>query len=336
MEPWGKGGVDSMSLGMHVGRIARPLGLSLLAVGVAAASAGAVSAHQPTTSPVSSATAVERAMATPIRTQQLVFPKRGFYLRLTPGSGRRPARILPVEQMEPEAMAGSGHRVFWLQQFRQTTFGSSIRKVSVTGQHPITLVRRVHGAFLLAATRHHVFWATSGAIGRVSVDGSRVQRRWLVGIRRQADGIIVDGMATDRRFLYLSQCFRGRIGRVPLAARPRHRQVEWIVRGIDTCPAHLEVSGGFIYWSGDTKTGAGPGVIGRAPSAGGAPTQIWTRIRSFGGPLSIVAVNGFVYWDWSTSGPNGKHFIGRVSDHGTRFVRKLRRVSLYPITAVSR
>ena len=335
MVPWGKSGVDSMSLGMHVGRFARPVGLSLLAVGVAAASAGAVSAHQTPTSSVSSATAVERGVATPIRAQQLVFPMGRFFVRKTPGSQRRPARILPIRQMSATNIDAFGHRIYWLNR-DQKTFKVTVRSVASTGAHPRTLVRRVGFAAVLAASRQHVYWDASNgsAISRVAVDGSRVQRRWLVGIRRQSSGDIVDGLATDRRFLYLSQCFSGRIGRVPLNARPRNRHVEWIVRGINTCPQNMTVSGGFIYWAGFTRSGAG--VIGRAPVAGGPTKQTWTRIRTSAGPSFLAAINGFIYWDWGGSPDGAPSFVGRISENHTKFTRKFRRIGPWPITAVSR
>jgi hypothetical protein len=323
-----------MSLSVYVRRFVRLLGC-LLAVSMA--STGVVTASQAAVSESTSAVALERSEAstTPVRGQQLVFPNGRFYVRVTPGLHRRPARILPIRRMSATAIDGFGRRIYWLNR-DQRTFDVTLRRVSSAGRHPRILVRRMGLPAILAASRRHVYWDQGGAIGRVAVDGTRIQRHWLEGIRRQASGEILDGLATDRRFLYLSQCFRGRIGRVPLDARPRHRQVEWIVRGIDTCPQDLEVSGDFIYWTGFTRSGAGPGVIGRAPIAGGAPTQVWTNVRAFGGPLSLAVVNGFIYWDWGTSGPRAKDFVGRVRLDGKRFTRKFRRIGPWPIAAVSR
>lgn len=323
-----------MSLSVCLGRFARPVALSLLATSVA--SAGATTAGQPAASVATSRVAIEpAATATAIRAQQLVFTtaQGRFYVRSTPGVHRRPARILPTRQMSATAIDSFGHRIYWVNRAPRT-FDQTIRRVSSTGGHPRTLVRRLGLVSILTASRRHVYWDRGGAISRVAVDGSQIQRHWLVGVRRQASGDILDGLATDRRFLYLSQCFRGRIGRVPLNARPRHGQVEWIVRGIDTCPAQMTIGGGFIYWSGFTRSGAG--VIGRAPVAGGAPTQVWTRIRSQAGPGSLAIINGFVYWDWGGVGPHGKSFVGRVTVNGKRFNRKFRQTGRFPITAVTR
>lgn len=273
--------------------------------------------------------------ATSQQESQLVLPVGRHYVRWTPGSHRHPARILPIREMSATAIASSGRRIYWLNRDQQT-FRVTLRSVTTTGAHPRTLLRRVGPAAIVAARRRHVYWdaANGSAISRIAVDSGRVQHHWLVGVPRQTSGDIVDGLATDRHFLYLSQCFSGRIGRVPLDVPRRNRQIEWIIRGIDTCPAAMTISNGFVYWAGSTLSGAG--VIGRAPVAGGAPTDSWIRTRASSGPRSLAAVNGFLYWDWGGTPSGRPNFLGRVSVNGTRFTRKVRKIEPWPITAALR
>ncbi len=310
-----------MTEGLRLGRLLQVLLVGVLAVGVVPG--GAVAGHARAPQP-SAAVTSEGVGAATTQAMQLVFLKRQSYVRWTPGSRRRPAQILPARQMSALDMAGADHRVFFLHS-PANSLRTSVRRVSATGRHQVTLVERAGVALDLAASRRFVVWDRADAIARVRVDGSNMRRRWLVLPRRarQGDGSLMNGMTTHGRFLYLSQCARGRIGRVRLAAR--RPQVEWFVSGITTCPMDLTVAGDFIYWEGSTFR-SGAGVIGRAPAAGGSPENRWTVVRSFDGPDDIEASGRFVYWTWGGSGPRPRHFLGRVRHDGSGFDRKFRRI----------
>ncbi len=304
----------------------------LLLMPLAACSAGQPGpSRQVDKSSPSATESEERAVATR-QAPQLVLQSGRFYVRWSPRENRPAARIASVRDMRALDIASAGQRLYWRHEVKKP-IDSSIRRVSLTGRHQRTLLRRSGPMLDLAATREFVFWGAPGAIGRASVDGTRVRRTWLA-FSRPGRGQIEDGLATDGRFLYLSQCVRGRIGRVALSARPAQRRVEWIVR-TDTCPGPLAVDGGFVYWAGFSRTGEG--VIGRAPAAGGSPDNTWTPVRTFEGPNDVAVAGDFVYWTWGGSGARAsrKYFLGRVRVDGTNFDRMVRNVGGSLITAIN-
>lgn len=314
------------------GRLRRLGMLSACALAVGVVTSGAaVGESMPSRAGIAVAVADSSASAATSR-QQLVFQKGPFYVRWTPGSGIQPTRIRSVRDIPALGIAGAGHRIYWLRESRQHFLQMSIRRVSETGRARVVLVRRTHFGIDIAATRRFVFWGHGGAIGRVSVDGSHLHRRWLV-IPPDGSGSVESGLATDGRFLYLSQCGRDRIGRVPIAAPPRRRQVEWIVRGARICPQDLAVAGGFIYWTALS----GGGVIGRAPASGGTPQTRWTPTRTNpgNGPFSVEVAGRFVYWRWGGVGPGRQPFLGRVRADGSLFDRKFRKIGHAPITTIA-
>jgi hypothetical protein len=319
-----------MSLGVWLGRQARRLLVCVLAVGVVAAGGAVTDQPGPRQSP---AAAVEEVRSTsPARPEQLMFQKGHFYVRWTPGSQRRPTRILPVDQMPAMDIASVGHRIYWLRLFR-SSFRESLRRVSEAGHHPVTLVRRIGLALDVAATHRFVFWEQPRSIGRVRVDGTNRRREWLV-LRHQARGYpMVDAIGAHGGYLYMSQCLRNRIGRVPIAAPRRERQVEWFIRGVRTCPEDLAFGRRFIYWSGATLAGAG--IIGRAPIGGGEPVNRWTMVDSQDGPWDVALAGRFVYWTWGGSGPNGQTFLARVRRDGTQMNRHFRKIGSSPMTATT-
>jgi hypothetical protein len=318
-----------MSLGVWIGRRVQTPLLCILAGSVVAA--GGAAAVQPRLSPSTAAVAAETVESTSFdRPEQLVFQKGRFYVRWTPGSHRRPTRILPVEQMPAYDIASIGHRIYWVRPFRNT-FRESIRRVSEAGRHPATLVRRIGLSLDVSATRRFLFWEQSRSIGRVRVDGTNRRREWLV-LRPQARGYpMVDAIGTHDGYLYMSQCLRNRIGRVPITAPPRQRQVDWFIRGVRTCPEELAFGPRFIYWSGATLPGAG--VIGRVPINGGEPENRWTMIDSQDGPWDVALAGRFVYWTWGGSGPNGQTHLARVRPDGTKLERKFRDIGSAPMAA---
>ena len=259
---------------------------------------------------------------------QLVVHRGGYYVRWRPGAATSPVRILPDRLMPALSLAASDHQLYWLQGIKQSAFGTLIRSMPSDGRRPIT-VARVGAAFGLAVSGDYVYWGAPGAIGRVSIDGTRAQRRFLV-IPRQKSGDIANGLAADENYLYISQCFNGRIGRIPLNVREPHPRVDWIIH-TDTCPQDIAVSDGYIYWGGND--GTSEGVIGRATLEGGRPNESWTRIRSAAGPFDIAVANGFVYWVWGGIA-GAPSFLGRVSIDGGGISRKVLTVGSGPIAAI--
>ena len=312
------------------GRLRARIGLQAIALALALSTVAVActQVQQNGTERTAPATPSSVATSGPSQVEQLVLQIGRHYVRWTPASNR-PTRILPARRMQAQAIASSGDRIYWLHRSPRSA-AISIQSISANGHRPVTLVENVGSfAITIAATRRHVYWGSAtGAIGRVAIDGSRLQRRWLAAGQ--------DGLTTDGRFLYLSQCFRGRIGRVPLTGPTRNRQIEWIVQGSNTCPQALAVDGGFVYWAGFTRRGAGPGVIGRAPVDGGVPEDTWTDVETFNGPISLATADGFVYWDWGGTPNSAPSFLGRVNVDGSGFTRKVRRIGPGPITTITR
>ena len=314
-----------MSPSAYMGRFVRPLGVCLLALGLITTACTTSAPERQPSPPVASKQV--GAPGSP-NTGQLVLSLGDQYVRWTPGS--RPQPILPVKRMSALDLASAGHRLYWLQGYRGRVFATAIRSASDTGRHPITLSPNVGAAVGLAATRTHVYWGSPRAIGRLSVDGGQVERRWLV-LPPTPSGDIQSGMATDGRYLYLSQCDNGRIGRVPLSAENPEASVEWIIH-TDTCPQDLAVSGGYLYWSGNTH--GGRGVIGRATIDGAAPDATWAQPRT--NAIYLAVADGFIYWQWCVCGFRGApSFLGRIGLDGTKFTRKVRTIGAGPIAATA-
>jgi hypothetical protein len=152
----------------------------------------------------------------------------------------------------------------------------------------------------------YLYWGGATAIGRVKLNGTEERRNFLP-LPKTGDGGVEDGLASDGRALYFSQCEKDRIGTVALTSGAR-RAIRWIVH--TQCPQSLAVAGGFLYWA---KVGLPPtdGTIGRSSSDGREVSESWLSIRTPDGPTCLGIDGTYVYWCSGTEA-GGSH-IGRAS-----------------------
>jgi hypothetical protein len=153
----------------------------------------------------------------------------------------------------------------------------------------------------LIAARGFLYFAQENGIGRVGLSGHHLNRRFI-RLTTQKEGDSLDGLATDGRHLYFSECDRDEIGRVDLNGQ--HLSYRFVSTGHKTCPQALAVGGAYLYWSD-------LGPIGRAHLNGTHVQHVWMLTHT-GGGFSLAADAHHIYWDWQ-SGPEGSpDYVGRV------------------------
>jgi hypothetical protein len=249
----------------------------------------------------------------------LVYRQGRFLYRLAPGSHSTPKRLVEVGADEVWGLAITSDRIFWVATTGTAKSGGpqeSIMEASMRDLRPRTLVPRVGATTALVASGTHLFWLGQHSIGRLRLDGSMLNRRFIE-LPQEKGGSIADGLATDGQYLYFSRCFDDGIGRVPLATSATYKHFPLLLP--TTCPGDLAIAAGYVYW---TAGGAvDPGAVGRASLAGGAPEATWAPIQSSQGPLGLATDGRFVYWSWGGEA-GSPTFVGRITVDGKGIQRR--------------
>jgi virginiamycin B lyase len=173
------------------------------------------------------------------------------------------------------------------------------------------------------AVHGFIYWSDENAIGRMTLDGSRVRRRFIV-LPRERGGGAADGLASDGTHLYFTRCIDDTIGRAGLDGE--HIGLPFISLGPKSCPQGISVAGRHLYW-----TELGSGTIGRAGLDGQGVDGHWLHIHSSQGPFQVAADSVHVYWTWG--GVAGSpSYTGRANVDGTHIDPRFLADSLYPMT----
>jgi hypothetical protein len=236
--------------------------------------------------------------------ETLTFVRHNGLYRQT--NGHRPRKIAHVGDADSlESLVVVGKRVYWTVS-PQGDGRMSIMSYSTRTRRRGTLLRFRGGSGDLIAARGHLFWGGASAIGKVSLDGSNVHRRFIHLPQAGGGHEVEDGLTSDGRYLYISQCTKDRLGRVP-NEKSIHPRVHWLLR--TACPQELSWSNGYLFWSSLNFTSGGR--IGRVTDTGNNPDPTWLKIASIQGPFSIDANSKNIYWSWGSGSP-GASFIGRA------------------------
>jgi hypothetical protein len=161
-----------------------------------------------------------------------------------------------------------------------------------------------------------VWFEDAAGIGRVKGDGTHVQRNF-VPLPREYGGGVVEGLASDGRYLYFSRCQDATIGRVRLNGKDREMNFVQLTPHSD-CPQSLAVGNGSLYW---TNPGLdGPGWIGRVRLNGSQVNSPWEVTSDDPlGPFDVAAGEGYVFWTRLTPA-EGPTYMGRVQKDGSGYV----------------
>jgi len=199
-------------------------------------------------------------------------------------------------------VTGARDHVYWLEDHGLKT--SIVGVTSKTGKKRVIVPPTSREIDAVVALRQTLFVATSTGIGRVdSVSGDA---RWDY-LRLPGDGVgpVGDGLATDGRSIYVSQCFHNRVGRITVGPRPR---ISWLT-GL-SCPKSIAIGGGYLYWS------PGPRQIARVALSTGRMQAPWLRLRNT--PVGLAYAGSFLYWTWSSPLATSKGtYVSRI-DTGLR------------------
>lgn len=233
----------------------------------------------------------------------LYFQRGRFIERVSVGN---PTRSKPVVRLpRPMSVSGivvRGSWIYWAVLDRD----GAIMRASLSGGRVQRVVGHLKYASGLVTDGRFLYWLDLNAIGRVALDGSQANRRFIRP-PREPNGGVGEGLATDGRYLYVGSCDRGRIGRVATGGSA----ADWsfIVLGRHSCPQNLAVGERYLYWS---ELGYKGGTIGRARLDGSRVDDRWYRIRVTDGPASLAVGGGAVYWTWGGAARTTP-YVGRVA-----------------------
>jgi hypothetical protein len=232
----------------------------------------------------------------------LVFQRGKSLYRISSSGTAEPIRVV-ANGGGGIGTAASRHYVFWIaESSKPTSVAESIKRANLNGAHVVTLVGHIGDGTSAVVVGRYLYWTNDKAIGRVALNGSRLDRRFIT-VPQEAGGGIADGMASDSKHLYLARCDSNRIVRVPLTRSAVIRQPRVVVR--TPCPLSVTVSERFLYWTADSSR------IGRARLGGGGSNAGWVNTHSSSGPDYVAAVGKYVYWEAGGSHKDPSH-IGRV------------------------
>ena len=147
-----------------------------------------------------------------------------------------PTRSKPVVRLpRPMSVSGivvRGSWIYWAVLDRD----GAIMRASLSGGRVQRVVGHLKYASGLVTDGRFLYWLDLNAIGRVALDGSQANRRFIRP-PREPNGGVGEGLATDGRYLYVGSCDRGRIGRVATGGSA----ADWsfIVLGRHSCPQNL-------------------------------------------------------------------------------------------------
>lgn len=215
---------------------------------------------------------------------------------------------------------GGGH-VYWTVEAGSRDRGS-IMLASFKGGKARRFVGDLTAPASLVSVHGFLYWSDEDAIGRVALNGGRLQRRFIV-LPRETGGGVADGLTSDGTHLFFSRCLDHAIGRVDLNGS--HLVRGFISNGSTSCPQGLAAAGGHLYW-----TELGSGVIGRATVGGREVERRWLDVHTDQGPFQIVADTAHIYWTWG--GVAGSPaYTGRASANGSHPDPRFLFDSIYPL-----
>ena len=233
------------------------------------------------------------------RERRVVQPHRGFVFTRTAatvGFGAAPsalsrgalARPVLVPYAPLESLAATPRYVFWTRLgvddggvFRAAKrAGSRIRKVG-NDDYP--------GYVTIAGGS--LYWQTDeGGIARANLDGSGLMHRFV-----RFPGHRIDGLATDGRYLYFSDCGNSAsIGRVKPDGSQLKRSFVSLAGGSAACTGPIAYASGHLYWAHATPTGQyETGVVGRVAADGSdrEPNRL-----AVGTATGLAAGGGMLFW----------------------------------------
>jgi hypothetical protein len=256
----------------------------------------------------------------------LVFQRDGYAYDVSLGAHQgRPRRIVKIGETGFGAALTKSH-IYWITMPRARPDRENIMAATRRGTHVHTFIPRIGQGETVFVAGHYLYWDGTRAIGRARLNGTHVDRRFIVLPDQKPAGAYgpENGLATDGQYLYFVRCSDGVVGRVPLAVKRRYTTIPWKLQTRSQCPQNLAVAGGYIYWDAGSID-VGGGDIGRASIARGSSSSQphWVRTHTVGGPMDVTGTRQYVFWDWP-DGPNGDpSYIARVRANGTHPRRKV-------------
>jgi hypothetical protein len=237
-------------------------------------------------------------------------------------SGRHAStEVVALGNVTVFGIALSARYIYWSIQAGLSDQGA-IMRATLDGRNVRQLVTGLLSPGSVVAVHGFVYWNAENSIGRMTLNGSRVQRRFLV-LPQEEGGGVADGLASDGTHLYFTRCSDNAIGRVDLNGQDVEQAL--ISLAPASCPQGIAVGGRNIYW-----TQLGAGTIGRARLDGGDADGRWFDIHSNEGPFQVAADTAHVYWTWG--GVAGSpSYTGRVDTNGSHPDRRFLFDSLFPI-----
>ncbi|HWE14990.1 MAG TPA: hypothetical protein VG365_15810 [Solirubrobacteraceae bacterium] len=218
-------------------------------------------------------------------------------------------------------IAVGGRYLYWSIEMGPHDRGA-IMRASLTGRRVRRLVGGLNAPDSVIAVNGFVYWNDQNAIGRVALDGSHLQRHFIV-LPQELGGGVADGLASDGTHLYFSRCAEDTIGRARLDGSQVVTGFIWT--GRHSCPQGLALAVRHVYW-----TQLGSGTIGRAGLDGRRADRRWLNIRSRQGPFQLAADSAHVYWTWG--GVDGSPaYTGRVGADRAHLDLRYLADSLYPL-----
>jgi hypothetical protein len=230
-------------------------------------------------------------------------------------------KIVGVGQENLFGLALGGPYIFWTFEAGPHNRGAVVR-ASLDGRHVRRLVPGLTAPASVLAVHGFVYWADQNEIGRVALDGSHLQRHFIV-LPEEFSGGVADGLATDGTHLFFSRCLDNEIGRANLDGSHVDRQ--FLVLTSKSCPQGIAVAGNHLYW-----TELAIGRIGRATLGGAGANRKWLNVQTRQGPFQVAADGAHVYWSWG--GVAGSPaFTGRAEANGMHLDRTFLPNSVYPM-----
>jgi hypothetical protein len=218
-------------------------------------------------------------------------------------------------------LALGGPYIFWTVEAGPHNRGAVMR-VSLDGRHVRRLVPGLTAPASVLAVHGFVYWADQNEIGRVALDGSHLQRHFIV-LPQEFGGGVADGLATDGTHLFFSRCLDSVIGHANLDGSQVDRQ--FLVLDPKSCPQGIAVAGNHLYW-----TELAIGTIGRATLRGAGANRRWLNVHTSQGPFQVAADGAHVYWSWGGVAESPA-FTGRADANGSHLDPTFLPNSVYPM-----
>jgi hypothetical protein len=240
---------------------------------------------------------------------------------------RTSSEIVDVGDANVFGIAVGAPYVFWTTEAGANDRGNVMR-ATLTGHGVRPLLAGLAAPDAVIAVNGFVYWSDRNAIGRVALNGSHFDRRFIV-LAPEKGGGVADGLATDGTHLYFSRCLDDSIGRADLDGRHVIRSYV-STGGHASCPQGIAVGGSDLYW-----TELRAGTIGRAGLDGRGVDGRWLSVRTDEGPFQVVADAAHVYWTWGGIA-GSPSWTGRVNADRSHFEPRFLADSLYPMALAGR